>query len=254
MFCSITESPQKLIQLRCGVVNGNALISYLNPSEFVLKLPFNFRSKIPSLNSYSNRIFSGKKKEKTERMQDHGNLISRSVNGDRSAMEELYNRNFKIVFRIAYRMYPDTGVAEEIANDTFVTAFKKLKSLKNEKAFQSWVIGIAVNLTRNRIRKDKYYFNENELNEAITEEANAGKHSLQIDIQQALQSLPEGYQKVIILHDIEGFTHEEIGQILGLRTGTSKSQLYKARKRMRKILSEKIDENTNLKAKEGEER
>lgn len=180
-------------------------------------------------------------------------LILRCVDGDTGAMEEIYNFYYKKIFGILYNISLDKSISEELTNDVFVTAFNKIGKLKKIESFESWLIGIALNLMRNQKRKLKIANIDIETVEfQIADKNNGHEQDIHLVIRKAITKLPDGYKKVIVLHDIHGFTHAEIGKIIGCSPGTSKSQLFKARRSLREILIDSGDVKLILKDK-GEE-
>jgi RNA polymerase sigma-70 factor (ECF subfamily) len=179
-------------------------------------------------------IFS---KEKSSFVGGTNSLITQAIAGDINAMELLYERFFRDVFRIVYRQYSIRETAEEIVNDTFLTAFKRLETLKNHEAFKSWLYSIAINHVRNR-RRIEIKRNTTRI-EDIHLSQDTHNPLIKAALQQAIQNLPTGYREVFMLHDADGFTHEEISKILNISEGTSKSQLFKARNMLRKAFLEK---------------
>lgn len=163
-------------------------------------------------------------------------LITRAIRGDLWAIEKIYNEHYKLVFRIIYRLYPVREVAEEIANDTFFTAFRKLDTLKDHNVFRSWLLSIAVNNVRNRRRNErkKQYIEIDEQHPSNKDYNPVMKAALE----RAIADLSDGYRDVFLLHDADGFTHQEISKILNISEGTSKSQLFKARNTLKKMLLE----------------
>jgi RNA polymerase sigma-70 factor (ECF subfamily) len=183
-------------------------------------------------------IFS---QEKSAFTKEANILITRAIVGDINAMECLYQRFFRDVFRIVYRQYSIKETAEEIVNDTFITAFKRLETLKNHDAFKSWLLSIAINHVRNRRRTEMKRSTVQIENMHFSQEAH--DPTIRAVLKQEIQNLPPGYREVFMLHDADGFTHEEISKILKISKGTSKSQLFKARNMLRKALLEKRANN-----------
>jgi len=179
-------------------------------------------------------IFS---REKSAYTEGTNILITQAIAGNIDAMECLYERFFRDVFRIVYRQYSIRETAEEIVNDTFLTAFKRLETLKNHDAFRSWLLSIAINHVRNR-RRTEVKRSTAQL-EDVHLFQDAHNPLIKAALQQAIQNLPAGYREVFMLHDADGFTHEEISKILKISEGTSKSQLFKARNMLRKAFLEK---------------
>lgn len=171
--------------------------------------------------------------------------IELAIAGDLNAMEYLYKIFYKDIFRIVYRQYSNKEIAEEIVNDTFITAFKRLETLKNHNSFKSWLFSIAINHVRNR-RRIEYKNNTVEIEDIhITDRTN--HPIIRTTLQEAIQRLPLGYREVFMLHDADGFTHQEISKILNISEGTSKSQLFKARNMLRNYYLEKKNAKQGVK-------
>jgi RNA polymerase sigma-70 factor (ECF subfamily) len=184
-------------------------------------------------------IFS---QEKSASIEGTNILITQAIAGDINAMECLYESFFRDIFRTVYRQYSIRETAEEIVNDTFLTAFKRLETLKNHDAFRSWLLSIAINHVRNR-RRNEMKKRTVEM-EDIHSSRDAHNPILKAALRQAIQNLPAGYREVFMLHDADGFTHEEISKILKISEGTSKSQLFKARNMLRQtFLGKQVGKN-----------
>ncbi len=168
-------------------------------------------------------------------------LIGRVRDGDRAAARELYDAHVDRVFRICYRLAGEDHLAEDFTQETFVRAFTKIDTFRGEAAFGTWLGSIATSVSLNGLRKVKRFRGrEVELHDELrgTSGAPGVEPDLRKRLHQAIDGLPEGYRTVFILHDLEGYTHEEIGGMLGIRSGTSKSQLFRARARLREELSD----------------
>jgi RNA polymerase sigma-70 factor (ECF subfamily) len=125
--------------------------------------------------------------------------------------------------------------------ETFIRAFERLEQFRGESSLSTWLCSIAVSITLNGLRKVKR-FREREV---ALEDAGAlgvtpreADPDLKTRLRAAIENLPEGYRTVFVMHDVEGFTHEEIGHALGVQTGTSKAQLFRARARLREALAD----------------
>lgn len=157
---------------------------------------------------------------------------------DEHAFRRLYRahtpRLYQIVLRLLQQRERD---AEEVVQDTWVRAVERLPQFRWDSQLQTWLVGIAVNrcreLLRGRQRRSNLYALENCAEDLPARSSDA--HA-RIDLENALAALPEGYREVLVLHDISGYTHEEIGAMLGLHAGTSKSQLFHARQALRAAL------------------
>jgi RNA polymerase sigma-70 factor (ECF subfamily) len=163
--------------------------------------------------------------------------VRRATQGDAEAIRELYRRYAPRVFAVVRRLAGEDALAEDWSQEAWVRAIRALPSFRGESRFSTWLYRIAVNSAlhgrRWRQRRTK---DEVELPETLPQTAVADRPVLRIAIEQALDSLPAGMRQVLVLHDIEGYTHEEIATFLGVTPGTSKSQLFKARARMRNVL------------------
>lgn len=156
--------------------------------------------------------------------------------GDTAAFERVYHAHLSRVFNLARRMAgPDA--ADELTQDIFVRAWQKLASFRGESAFSTWLHRLAVNVIIERFRtlgaaRERFLAD----GEAVIEVAVAprrAQHDLGMDLQAAIDRLPDGARAVFLLHDVEGYRHEEIGDLLGVSAGTSKSQLHRARQLLR---------------------
>ena len=153
----------------------------------------------------------------------------------------LYERHSSRVYTVVRRLAGDDDLAADLAQDAWVNAFRKIRDFRGEAAFGTWVHRIAVNTALTQLRQSARRRDLQEGYDGGTTLGNADSWpaSRAVDrvmVQRALDKLPEGYRAVLWLHDVEGYTHEEIGNQLGIAVGTSKSQLSKARARLRKLV------------------
>ncbi len=173
-------------------------------------------------------------------------LTKLSAKGDMMAFEEIYNRHHRRVYSICLRMLQNTTEAEDLTQDVFIQLHRKIGSFRGDSAFTTWLHRLTVNQVLMHFRKRNVKF------EKTTEEGETpiqivgGTHNPRkmpvvdkIAIQDAIAQLPDGYRNVFVLHDVEGYEHEEVARILGCSVGTSKSQLHKARLKLRKLLQKK---------------
>ena len=172
-------------------------------------------------------------------------LIQRLKDGDQTAARTLYEAHVDRVFRLCYRFAGEYDLAQDFTQETFVRAFSKIDTFRGEAAFGTWISAIATSVSLNELRRIKRFRTreaplDDQLMGAST--ANRVEPDLRDDLHRAIDALPEGYRTVFLLHDLEGYTHEEIGQILGIKAGTSKSQLFRARSRLREILAVHAEE------------
>jgi RNA polymerase sigma-70 factor (ECF subfamily) len=171
-------------------------------------------------------------------------LVARCRAGERDACEELYRRHAPRVLGLARRMVNSAEDAEDAVQDVFLAVFRKLETFRGESSLSTWLYRLAMNVCLDRLRSRGH--RERKVTEAYdTEDAGhvaapppAGRLSPggAIDLERAIAALPEAARAAFLLHDVEGFDHREVGAILGIAEGTSKSQVHKARLRIRTFL------------------
>jgi RNA polymerase sigma-70 factor (ECF subfamily) len=167
-------------------------------------------------------------------------LIARVVAGDRLAARELYDAQAPRVFRLAFRLTGDEDLAKEMTQETFVRAFAQLDKFRGESALSTWMHRVTLSVVSNSMRKVKRFRErEADLDEAFMIAAPA--HEADIDLKEslhkAIDELPEIYRTTLVMHDVEGYTHEEIANVLGVAEGTCKSRLSVARAQLREKLA-----------------
>lgn len=163
-------------------------------------------------------------------------LVESARRGDPAAHRALYDANVERVYRLTYRLAGREDMARELTQDTFVRAFAGLASYRGDCAFGTWLHTIAVSVTLNELkRRKRARSREAPLDEALTvaQSAPVMDPLLRDRLAAAVSALPEGCRAVFMMHDAEGYTHEEIGEALGISAGTSKAQLSRARAKLR---------------------
>src|SRR5688572_6840647 len=171
---------------------------------------------------------------------DERQLIEGVLSGDPAAERQFYDRHVERVWRLAYRFTGESDLAQDVVQETFVRAFSKLSTFRGDSALSTWVTAIAGSTALNTLRKVKRFKGHLPLEEA-TGLAQPGRHAepdLNRRMAEAIEALPEGYRTVFVMHDVEGYTHEEIGAALGVQSGTSKAQLFRARAKLREALAD----------------
>ena len=171
---------------------------------------------------------------------DERELIARVRAGDGLAERALYDAHVDRVFRLAYRLAGDDDLARDFTQETFIRAFERLDSFRGEAALSTWLYTIATTVTLNGLRKLKRRGREIELDHAA-EVAGGARHAepdLKTRLYAAIDALSEKYRTVFVMHDIEGYTHEEIATALNVEVGTSKAQLSRARAKLREALAD----------------
>ena len=167
-------------------------------------------------------------------------LIARCLAGDADAERALYDAHVDRIYRLVYRMAGDGDLAEDFTQDTFIRAFERLDQFRGDSSLATWLHSIAVSVTLNGMRKVKRIgLRTTELEEtpALAAEARELPPDLRTRLFQAIDALSEKLRPVYIMHDIEGYTHEEIGETLGIPIGTSKARLFDARAKLRLALA-----------------
>ena len=178
-------------------------------------------------------------------------VIQRAREGDGTAFEYLYRLHSRRVYAVCLRMVADPTEAEDLTQEAFLLLFRKIHTFRGESAFSTWLHRLAVNLVLMRLRKKSLLVLSID---AIpdTDDETAPLRSLElgapdlilegaidrINLQRCIQRLPAGFRRVFVLHDIHGFRRREIANLLRRSVGDSKSQLHKARKRLRESLRE----------------
>lgn len=167
-------------------------------------------------------------------------LIARVLEGDRLAGRELYDAHAPRVFRLAYRMTCDEDMARECTQDTFVRAFSKLNGFRQESAFATWIHRIAVSVVlqalRSKRRLSARFVDIDEAHDVIAED-NTYDAELASRLERAVEELPEIYRTALIMHDLEGYTHAAIADVLAIAEGTSKTRVAHARAKLRETLT-----------------
>lgn len=166
-------------------------------------------------------------------------LVRRAQAGDRSAFEGVYREHAPRVYALCLRLTGNVSDAEERTQDVFVQAWRRLTTFRGESAFATWLHRLTVNLVlterRTARRREARVL---PVEDPASFERNLGVASggERLDLERAIAALPAGAREVFVLFDIEGFTHEEIGRHCGIAAGTSKAQLFRARRLLREML------------------
>lgn len=171
----------------------------------------------------------------TKAMTEH-ELILRAQQGDDRAIEALYQRHSARVYTVVRRLAGDDTQAEDAAQEAWLRAIRSLPSFRSHSLFSTWLHRIAVNCALYGRRREKRREREVELPDTVAEQRPPESPLLRVRLQRAMDRLPEGMRRVLVLHDVEGYTHDEIAELLGVAPGTCKSQLFKARAKMRAML------------------
>ncbi len=167
--------------------------------------------------------------------------VERARAGDREAFEALYREHAGRVYALCLRMTSDPVRAEEHTQDTFVKAWRALKSFRGDAAFSSWLHRIAVNsilqaARSKKRRRARVVTVEEPAKLEGGDQGSSPSPGLGLDLERAIAGLPEGARRVFVLHDIEGYRHAEIAEMMGTAVGTARAQLFRARRLLREAL------------------
>ncbi len=181
--------------------------------------------------------------------------------GDATAFERIYRLHNRRVYSLCLRMVGNTAEAEDLTQDAFLQLFRKISTFRGESAFSTWLHRLAVNVVLMRLRKKSA--TEMSLEEVTEpdEESDGPRRDFggpdlrlsgsvdRLNLQRAVDQLPPGYKTVFVLHDVQGYEHNEIATIMHCSIGNSKSQLHKARMRIRELLHENLRDKARAERK-----
>lgn len=175
-------------------------------------------------------------------------IIHLAQQGDAAAFEQLYKSHSRRVYALCLRMVGNPTEAEDLTQEAFLQTYRKIQTFRGESSFSTWLHRVTANIVLMKLRRKKHAEVSLEESTEYDEESHSprnefGRADLQltgsidrINLQRAIDQLPPGFKSIFVLHDIHGYKHNEIAQILGCSTGNSKSQLHKARMRLRALL------------------
>lgn len=171
---------------------------------------------------------------------DDAALVARLKAGDASAYEALHRQHAPRLFNLAYRMLGSAADAEDAVQETFLLVFRKVGGFKGESSVGTWLYRLGMNLCIDRLRSratgEARRTRPIDVDPIPTPSGDDEMVLTRLDLERAIAELPEGCRAAFLLHDVEGFDHREVGAILGVSDGTSKSQVHKARLRLREHL------------------
>jgi len=176
-----------------------------------------------------------------------GNLIARARNGDASAFGALFEAHKPRILAVCLRMTNNLTEAEDLTQDAFIHVLRKLSTFRGESAFSTWLYRIAVNTVLMHFRRHserQTTFDHSADQDTVPAERKYGRVDERLTgcidrlaLARALQALPPGYRMIFMLHEVQGYEHNEIARLLRCSIGNSKSQLHKAKQRMRELLT-----------------
>src|SRR6516164_4761261 len=176
--------------------------------------------------------------------------IRRAQVGDAAAFEHLYQLHGRRVYALCLRMVSNPADAEDLMQEAFLQLFRKISTFRGESAFSTWLHRMTVNVVLMRLRKKSLPTDSLEETLDPDQEKGIAKRDLgapdlrlsgavdRVNLERSIEKLPPGYRTVFVLHDVQGYEHNEIADIMGCSVGNSKSQLHKARTRLRELLQE----------------
>ena len=177
------------------------------------------------------------------RVGENDSDVARAAAGDRSAFERVYREHVNRVFSLCARMVSDRARAEELTQDVFVRAWEKLHLFRGESSFGTWLHRLTVNVVLNARKVEGRQRSRYEENDDAGMDSLPGVVGMPLapgdllDLEEAITRLPPGARRVFVLHDVEGYKHEEIAEMLGVTSGATKAQLHRARLLLREALN-----------------
>src|SRR5271154_7384563 len=190
------------------------------------------------------RLTESRQTQSTE--PSEAEYIERAKQGDAEAFQALYDKHKRRVYSLCLRMTANTAEAEDLTQEAFLQLYRKIATFRGESAFSTWLHRLSVNVVLMHLRKKSLpvvSLEETTQGEDDTPKKDFGAEDLalagsidRLQLQRAVDDLPPGYRTIFVLHDVEGYEHNEIAQIVGCSIGNSKSQLHKARMKLRDLL------------------
>lgn len=174
--------------------------------------------------------------------------LKRAISGDEAALRRLWTQHSPHIDAVVRRLCGDPDIAADISQEVWMQIFRALPSYRGDSQFGTWAHRIAVNRTLNALRKVRRIagYETDIEDDSASVEMDSDRTFLAESIEQAMTKLSPGARAVFVLHDVEGYTHGEIGEELGITAGGSKSQLFKARAKLRKLLAHLVDETSTV--------
>lgn len=170
-------------------------------------------------------------------------LVARCIDGDPLAERALYDAHVERIYRLMHRMAGDPDLAADFTQETFIRAFERLEQFRGDASLSTWLHTIAVSVALNGMRKVKRFRSSTEPVAAIDSDERLALQptgftaDLKVRLHAAVDALSEKLRPVFVMHDVEGYTHEEIAGVLGIPVGTSKARLFDARAKLRLALA-----------------
>jgi len=176
-----------------------------------------------------------------QRRMSEFEIVARAREGDLAAFEELYEKHKGRVYALSLRLVKNPARAEDMTQEAFVRAWEKLSTFRGKSSFSTWLHRVTVNTVLGKLRSDRRW--EDKTTDLDTHEfrlttPTPRRPNLELDLEQAIRSLPTQARLVFVLHDVEGYKHTEVADLLGIAEGTSKAHLHRARRLLREVLSQ----------------
>ena len=169
----------------------------------------------------------------------HQDLLDRCMEGDKKAQFEIYRLYYKSMYNSSLRVVGIPEEAEDVMQESFLTAFRKLKTYSGDVSFGAWLKKIVINRSLDALRKRKVIFEELHAELPVVSEPEPEVESVTVEeVKSAINSLSDGYRTILSLILLEGYDHEEVSEILGIKNVTSRTQFSRARQRLREILTD----------------
>ena len=221
-----------------------------NSAAIEAEVPFGFENtgELPLFQAPAKQVLPAKAESVVDESASDLDLCRLAADGNLAAFEVIYQRYHRRTYSLTLRMTSSQTEAEDLTQEVFIQLFRKVGSFRGDSAFTTWLHRMTVNqvLMHFRKRNVKYEKTTEEgdtPDQLVAGTADPDKMPIvdKIALESAIDQLPMGYKNVFVLHDVEGFEHEEVARILGCSVGTSKSQLHKARLKLRKLLKKKAN-------------
>jgi len=212
--------------------------------------PYNAKilSRISGIAAGKGNLTDPEQRQATDSIE--ADFIERAKLGDAQAFQALYDKHKRRVYSLCLRMTANTAEAEDLTQEAFLQLYRKIGTFRGESAFSTWLHRLSVNVVLMHLRKKNLPVvsleETTQAGEDDTPKKDFGAEDLalagsidRLQLQKAVDDLPPGYRMIFVLHDVEGYEHNEIASIVGCSIGNSKSQLHKARMKLRDLLKKK---------------
>lgn len=163
---------------------------------------------------------------------------------DEASFRVLYRACTPRLYGMATRLLGSKQGADDMVQETWIRAVERIDDFAGRSAFSTWLTGVLINCFRETVRRNMNFEDRDDMDKVVVFSTRQDGHA-SIDVERALAELPGGFREVVVLHDIYGYTHEEIGKLLGVASGTSKSQLARGRARLHQLLAEPTGKREN---------